>query len=297
MTLSSPDREAARGGAEVHVNLDHRIAMSVSGPWPCFGRETGDDRRCAAIDKFPQSFSTDDGSWRRHRPRRRLTVAVVIAVDGPAASGKGTGAKPSGGALAMPISIPVSYRAVGLSLIRAGEYPGDAFAAAAALRTSQLPIWILRTRRSATKPGRAAGIVAAPPGRPDALVDLQRGLCRAPPERRTWCCARWARHRHGHLAPTRTTSSSSMRILGSARRLVKELQEKGDPSIPSRVLQDMKERDHRDRRRSRTFGTRSDDRCHRYDKSKRGRRIRLGNVLYPLRGTNGTVYRVSPGVD
>ena len=35
-----------------------------------------------------------------------------------------------------------------------------------------------------------------------------------------------------------------------AERRVKELQEKGDPSIPSRVLQDMKERDYRDRTRA-----------------------------------------------
>ena len=35
-----------------------------------------------------------------------------------------------------------------------------------------------------------------------------------------------------------------------ARRRVKELQDRGDPSIPARVLQEMKERDERDRTRA-----------------------------------------------
>jgi cytidylate kinase len=58
---------------------------------------------------------------------------VIIAVDGPAASGKGTIAR----ALAMHFHLPhldtgLLYRAVGVGVLRAGGDPGDAAAALAA---------------------------------------------------------------------------------------------------------------------------------------------------------------------
>ena len=155
-------------------------------------------------------------------------MAVVIAVDGPAASGKGTLARRLAAELGYAyLDTGLLYRAVGLSLIRAGEYPGDAFAAKVvveSLKVADMDFSDPTLRDEET--GRAAGIVAANPAVREALIDMQRNFAAAPP------------------------NAALGAVLDGRDIRVKELQEKGDPSIPSRVLQDMKERDHRDRTRA-----------------------------------------------
>ncbi len=104
---------------------------------------------------------------------------LVIAVDGPAASGKGTVAR----ALARHYDLPyldtgLLYRAVGVTVARTGANPEDADAAVAATRfpDSLLDDPALRTHEAS----RAASIVSAIPAVRAALLDRQRGFARQP---------------------------------------------------------------------------------------------------------------------
>jgi cytidylate kinase len=100
--------------------------------------------------------------------------AFVVAVDGPAASGKGTIARALGEAFGLPVlDTGLLYRAVGVTIQRAGEDPGDAPAAAAAaviLTAEQLDDPALRTRAA----GELASRVAVHPQVRAALLEFQR---------------------------------------------------------------------------------------------------------------------------
>lgn len=179
-------------------------------------------------------------------------MPVVIAVDGPAASGKGTLARRLAAELGYAyLDTGLLYRAVGLSLIRAGADPADETAASDAARcldVSKTDFADPALRDEAT--GQAAGIVAANPQVRAALVDLQRTFAAAPPDNAPGVVL------DGRDIGTVICPDADHKFFIDAdlevraERRVKELQEKGDPSIPSRVLQDMKERDHRDRTRA-----------------------------------------------
>jgi cytidylate kinase len=101
-------------------------------------------------------------------------MTVVIAVDGPAAAGKGTLARRLAVAFGLPyLDTGLLYRAVGRRVLDAGADPADAEAAAAqalALRASDLDRADLRTPDA----DRAASLVAAIPAVRAALLDFQR---------------------------------------------------------------------------------------------------------------------------
>ncbi len=97
---------------------------------------------------------------------------MIIAVDGPAASGKGTIAQ----ALARHYAVPfldtgLLYRAVGLSVLRAGGDPADADAALAATDFPDAMFEDPALRSEATS--QAASIVSAHPAVRAALVKRQ----------------------------------------------------------------------------------------------------------------------------
>jgi CMP/dCMP kinase len=102
----------------------------------------------------------------------------VIAVDGPAASGKGTIAAGLGAAYGLPVlDTGLLYRCVGVMVRRAGESLDDPHAAAAAaalLTADQLDDPALRTRAA----GEAASRVAVHPRVREALMDFQRTFAR-----------------------------------------------------------------------------------------------------------------------
>jgi len=105
---------------------------------------------------------------------------MIIAIDGPAASGKGT----LGRRLAehygyAHLDTGLLYRAVGHALVAAGKPPGDgeaALAVAASLDVAAMDPAVLRTQEI----GEAASVVAAMPAVRTALLDLQRRFARAP---------------------------------------------------------------------------------------------------------------------
>jgi cytidylate kinase len=97
----------------------------------------------------------------------------VIAVDGPAASGKGTIASGLGRAFGLPVlDTGLLYRAVGVLTARAGglDDPEECAAAAATLTADQLDDPALRTREA----GELASRVAVHPHVRAALLDFQR---------------------------------------------------------------------------------------------------------------------------
>ena len=97
---------------------------------------------------------------------------LVIAVDGPAAAGKGTLAKALAAKLGLPyLDTGLLYRAVARRMVNAGLDPaGDASAEAQALQQADLA----RTDLRVPEIDRGASLVAAQPAVRAALLDRQR---------------------------------------------------------------------------------------------------------------------------
>jgi len=109
-----------------------------------------------------------------------VSSGFVIAIDGPAASGKGTIANMLGRHFGLPVlDTGLLYRAVGVTLLRQGGDPDDEAAAAALARS-------LDARRladpdfRAVGSGEAASRVAAHPAVREALLTLQRAFAVQP---------------------------------------------------------------------------------------------------------------------
>jgi cytidylate kinase len=109
-----------------------------------------------------------------------MTTPFVIAVDGPAASGKGTVAVRLGADYGLPVlDTGLLYRAVGVGLARAGGDPDDAAAAARVARgldAAALDDPGFRTREA----GEAASRVAVHAPVRAALLDFQRHFAAQP---------------------------------------------------------------------------------------------------------------------
>ena len=185
---------------------------------------------------------------------------VVIAVDGPAASGKGTLARRLAAELGYAyLDTGLLYRVVGLILIRQGLDPADENAAAEAAivfdaATADFNDLALRGEETS----KAAGIVAAFPAVRAALVDVQRRFAANPPGGAEGGAQGGARGAvlDGRDIGTVICPDADYKffieadIEERARRRVKELRDRGDTAILIKVLQEMKERDERDRTRA-----------------------------------------------
>ena len=105
-----------------------------------------------------------------------MSGGFLIAVDGPAASGKGTIAEGLARLYGYPcLDSGLLYRAVGMAVLTQGgdlDDAGRAAAAAAALRADQLENPALRTREA----GEAASRVAVHTAVRAALLDFQRSF-------------------------------------------------------------------------------------------------------------------------
>jgi cytidylate kinase len=172
-------------------------------------------------------------------------AAAIIAIDGPAAAGKGTLARRLAAELGLPyLDTGLLYRAVGRRVLDAGGEPADPDAAATAARTLQATD-LDRTDLRGPVADAAAAAVAAIPSVRAALLDFQRNF---------------ATERGGVLdgrdigtvifpaAPVKLFVTAS--LAERARRRWLELQAKGVAAELATVEADMKARDAQDAARA-----------------------------------------------
>lgn len=171
---------------------------------------------------------------------------MIVAIDGPSASGKGTLARRLAERLGYAhLDTGALYRAAARRLLAAGADPADPVAAARAaeaVTAAELDDPALR----AEAVGRAASVVAAQPAVRAALLAFQRRFAAAPPggaggaildgrDIGTVVCPQ---------APAKIFLTAEPAIRAGRRE--RELRERGTDAIEARVLQDMTERDARD---------------------------------------------------
>jgi CMP/dCMP kinase len=105
-----------------------------------------------------------------------MTRGLVIAIDGPAAAGKGTLARRLAATFALPyLDTGLLYRAVGRRVLDTGGNPSDPVEAEAAARALR-PADISRRDLRGPAADAAAAAVAAIPAVRAALLDFQRGF-------------------------------------------------------------------------------------------------------------------------
>lgn len=167
---------------------------------------------------------------------------MIIAIDGPSASGKGTLARRLAAHLGYAhLDSGLLYRAVAAKLLEAGRDPADRAAAQAvaeALRPDDLERSDLRDEAV----GRAASAVAAQPAVRQALLAAQRRFAERPPGAVV----------DGRDIGTVVFPDAEVKLFieadleTRALRRHKELLERGETSIYARVQQEMQDRDARD---------------------------------------------------
>lgn len=171
---------------------------------------------------------------------------MIIAIDGPAAAGKGTLARRLAEHLGFAyLDTGLLYRATGRKVLDAGDDPADAEAAEAVARRLDADDLVapgLRTDDVA----RAASMVAAVPGVRAALLDFQRRFAAEPPPPYKGAVL------DGRDIGTVVCPEAEVKLFVTAsdevraERRAKELRQAGHDVITARVLQEMKERDARD---------------------------------------------------
>ncbi|MCW5771813.1 MAG: (d)CMP kinase [Rhodospirillaceae bacterium] len=173
---------------------------------------------------------------------------MIIAIDGPAAAGKGTLARRLADHLGFDFLDTGSlYRAVGLQVLRAGGSPEDPAQAEEAARHLDLALLADPALRSDAT-AKAASQVAAQPAVRAALLDFQRDFAHRPPGKQGAVL-------DGRDVGTVVCPDAGAKLFvtasleARAKRRLAELQQRGQDAIWSAVLQDMRDRDARDERR------------------------------------------------
>jgi len=171
---------------------------------------------------------------------------MIIALDGPAASGKGTLGKRLAAHYGLRhLDTGLLYRAVAKAVLDAGKKPDDENAALAAALTLD-PARFDEAALKAQGVGEAASIVSAMPQVRAALLSFQRDFAAAPP----------GAVLDGRDIGTVVCPAARVKLFVTAQvevraaRRLKELQARGKASIYAAVLQDLIERDARDSERA-----------------------------------------------
>jgi cytidylate kinase len=173
-------------------------------------------------------------------------LSFVVAIDGPAASGKGTLARRLAARFDLAhLDTGKLYRAAALLALDAGGDPADPAAAEVAAR--RVTPALLNDPRLLSEPVAAASsVVAAVPGVRSTLLAFQRDFAKHPPAPAKGAVL------DGRDIGTAVCADAEVKLFitasqeARAARRLKELRERGAAAIYDRVLQDMKERDARD---------------------------------------------------
>ena len=171
---------------------------------------------------------------------------MIIAIDGPAASGKGTLGKRLAGHYGLPhLDTGLIYRAVAKALLDAGHSPEDRMRARAAAETLD-PSRFDEAALKAQAVGAAASLVSAIPEVRSVVLAFQRDFGRAPP----------GAVLDGRDIGTVIFPDADVKIFVTAspevraRRRAAELEQAGGRIDEAEVLADIRRRDERDSTRA-----------------------------------------------
>ncbi len=175
---------------------------------------------------------------------------MIVAIDGPSASGKGTLSKRLAAHLGFAhLDTGKLYRAVGMMVMHGGGDPADESVSLQAAKSLQ-PAILADPDLGSDIAAVAASNVAAITSVRDVLMQFQRDFAAMPPGGLKGAVL------DGRDIGTVVCPEAEVKLYVTANtdiraeRRHKELLERGESSIYARVLQDMKERDERDINRS-----------------------------------------------
>jgi cytidylate kinase len=171
---------------------------------------------------------------------------VIIAIDGPAASGKGTLARRLAAHYGLRhLDTGLLYRAVAKAVLDAGHQPADAAAAIAAAKAIDYAA-LDRHALQSDAVGKAASIVSAVPEVRAVMLDYQRAFAKTPPGAVI----------DGRDIGTVIAPQAEVKIFlvaspeERARRRTRELANRGDEADFEAILTDIRARDARDTERA-----------------------------------------------
>ncbi len=243
--------ETPRGGGMVATHYDHRIAMAFLVFGMASSQPVTVDDASAIQTSFPgfsnlfNSLGADIAPVGLTHAPVRNHPPIIIAIDGPAASGKGTLARRMAEYFDLEyLDTGSLYRAVGMKLVYAGQDPEDQQAAVAAAKSIEVND-LANPRLRQERIGQAASIVSAYPEVRQALLDFQR---------------EFARSGNGAVLDGRDIGTVvcpdadfkffiTATLYARAKRRHKELQGQGIEVVFDSVLADLRERDERDEKR------------------------------------------------
>ncbi len=239
------------GGGRVTTHFDHRIAMSFLVMGLATQKPVIVDDGTAIATSFPnfealmRSLGANIRAERREIPRLQPERRVVLAIDGPAASGKGTLARRLSRHLHLPyLDTGTLYRAVGLRLVNEGKDPKnqeEAIDAARNITQHDLADPALRQE----KVGQAASVISAIGEVRQILLDYQR----------SFAVSAEGAVLDGRDIGTVVCPEADVKIFMTAsvetraKRRHEQLQGEGFEVVYDSVLQGLRERDKRDEQR------------------------------------------------
>ncbi len=240
-----------KGGANIITNFDHRVAMSFLIMGMASEQPVTIDDSSAIQTSFPDFVALMNNAGARiTSPDKQSTSnigrPITIAVDGPAASGKGTLARRLAEHYGFDyLDTGSLYRAVGMKLVYGGKDPNDKAAAIEAVKTIDADD-LSNPRLRQERIGQAASIVSAFPEVRAALLEYQQNF---------------ATGRKGAVLDGRDIGTVvcpdadfkffiTATLYTRAKRRHKELEGEGIEVVFDSVLEDLRERDERDSKRA-----------------------------------------------
>jgi len=177
-------------------------------------------------------------------------MTIIVAIDGPAAAGKGTLARRVAADLNLAyLDTGLLYRATGFAVMAKGGDPNDANLATQAAK-DLMPQDMDNEKLRHDEAAQAASKVASIQTVRDELLAFQRNFANTPPQGKNGAVL------DGRDIGTVVCCDADVKLFVTAstevraQRRLKELQDRGLEVIYAQVLQDMKDRDDRDSQRS-----------------------------------------------